>query len=198
MPSVYFDTSFFMGLIENQQGRRDEAKKIIQFEEKDKNATFHTSVLTVDEFLVGIYNKYAESEDCEDKVSATVRQIQQIASLYGMTEQIARKAAKIESVWGRAYGQIPEADRDPRLRKRRWDAIHLATADHIEATRVYAWDDPWKDVPESVFESLTSDSIISPARCRQPELLPPNPHRDSNGPELPSERPPGDAPETAS
>lgn len=55
MARVYFDTSFFIAAIEDQQGRQLEAEKILDFERR--NARF-TSILTLQEFLVRTFDRF--------------------------------------------------------------------------------------------------------------------------------------------
>jgi predicted nucleic acid-binding protein len=165
MACIYLDTSFFMGALENQKGHREEARRIIRYEEENKNS-LHTSILTINEFVIKTYNTHRKSEDCEQRVDATIQEILQIASVYGMSEEIVRRAALIQSVWGEVYGQLhPDQPRD---RKFRWDALHLATAHALRAERVYAWDDKWLDVPKEAIPQI--GEIITPAKCPQTSL----------------------------
>jgi len=48
MDRVYLDTSFFIGLLEDQHGRRAEAESIVAYEEKNEAIT---SILTLNEFI---------------------------------------------------------------------------------------------------------------------------------------------------
>lgn len=50
-PIVYFDTSVFIGLLDNQEGRGPIALNIIQYE-NSLNSKIHTSIMTINEFIV--------------------------------------------------------------------------------------------------------------------------------------------------
>jgi predicted nucleic acid-binding protein len=160
MAKIYLDTSFFMAAIENQLGRRAEARKILEFEESEGSAV-HTSILTINEFVGLYYDRHRKQSDCENLIDEVVTQIRQLAAVYGLTEKIGRRAALIQSVWGEVYGQKhPDLPRD---RKFRWDALHVATADALQCVRVYAWDNPWLDIPKKYIPNI--GAIISPAVC---------------------------------
>jgi len=58
---------------------------------------------------------------------------------------------------------------EPRDKKFRWDAIHLATANLIKAERVYSWDDNWNDFPKDEISGI--GQIVSPAKVPQSKLF---------------------------
>jgi len=163
MGNVYLDTSFFFGYIENQGGRREEAEKILKYEQ-ELGSVILTSVLTVNEFCCGVYDRYRGDADCEERVAEAIRRIRRIANVYGLNDDVLRRGARIQSAWGALYGQRGKG----RDRKLRWDSLHLATAAELKAVRVYAWDDRWHESPEA--ELMEVGEVISPALCPQLDL----------------------------
>jgi predicted nucleic acid-binding protein len=162
---VYLDTSFFIGLLENQADRRKDAKEVIRFE-FSKQSRIYTSILTINEFAVKYYDKFRSQTDCEDRVSRVIESIRDIANIYGITDEIVKSSARLMSVWGEyRQSQQPALPRD---RKFRWDSLHLATANHLGADRVYAFDGPWNDFPRSEIPNI--QQIICPACPPQPSL----------------------------
>lgn len=155
-PIVYFDTSFFCGLIDNTSGRQSEAQKILSYEQSE-GSEMHTSIITINEFLGKTFDKYHDTPDLDDRVMETIASIRRIASIYGFNETVAKDAARIQSARGRVK-MSPGENRD---RKFRWDAIHLATANILHATRVYGWDDEWHKVPKIEIPNIVE--IRSPA-----------------------------------
>ncbi len=142
MPNVYLDTTFFTGLLENQEGREQTCKDILSFE-KEQSSTLFTSVLTVNEFCHKYYNSYHDDDDCESRVTEAIRMVASIASLYALSEEVNRRAARILSAWYRANGAA--SPKLPEAKFLRWDALHLATADQIKAVRAYTWDHHWEN-----------------------------------------------------
>ena len=164
-PVVYLDTSFFIGLLENQSDRQQNAKEVILYENSQHSRIF-TSILTINEFTVKYYDKFRSQSDCEEKVDKIIEIIRGIANIYGLNDDIVRESARLMSVWGdfRQTQQPPL----PRDRKFRWDSLHLATANYLEADRVYAFDGPWNDFPKH--EVLGIKQVICPASPPQLNL----------------------------
>jgi predicted nucleic acid-binding protein len=166
-PDVYFDTSFFIGLLENEAGRQADCKEIVRWE-RSQNSTIYTSFLTLDEFLVRHYDLNRKLPDASRKADEVIAQIREIANTYGLNDDVAKESARLQSVWGEFRStQKPALSRD---RKFRWDAIHIATAHVIGVARVYAFDGPWNDFPKGEIPNI--GEIISPAKPPQPELKP--------------------------
>lgn len=161
---VYLDTSFFIGLHENQSGNRELFTKILHWERKRGSQLF-TSQLTVNEYLVRYYDKHKRDEDCEKHVREAERDIYSIASVYGISDEVCRKAARYMSVWGELR-RMPDP-KLPRDRGFRWDAIHLATADTIKVARVYVRDGPWKDFPKEELGNI--GELVCPPRLLEPQ-----------------------------
>lgn len=173
MARVYLDTSFFVGLLENQDNRQDEARKIVNYEKQNDR---FTSILTLNEFLVRVYDQHKRDANCEELLRAIELRIRSIARVVALSEEVAREAARLQSIYGEVQGQA--APREPRDRKFRWDAIHIATAQTWKCDRIYAWDGKWARLPDDVKRGL--GEIIAPAVC----------------PGLPFEPPPAAAPPT--
>lgn len=159
MDRVYLDTSFFIGLLENQHNRRAEAKRILEFE--IPNDRF-TSQLTINEFLIGIYDGFKDEPDCAERIEAVEAQIRSIARVVAIDDDVTRKAALIQSVYGEIHKHAKP--KEPRDRGFRWDALHLATADNWRCHRIYAWDGKWEKLPPKIKEMLFG-SVIAPAVC---------------------------------
>lgn len=165
MAIVYLDTSFFTALIENQAGRQEEARRILRYETGKKSHLF-TSLLTDNEFLIKYHERFKDDENREGRLDEIIVQLRAIATPYAITEGIVRKAAEIQCAWRQIRRQLPRED--PRDKRFRWDAIHLATADTLNAVRVYAWDHKWMHLPGELVPGI--GEIISPAVCPQPDL----------------------------
>jgi len=173
-PIVYFDTSFFCGLLDNVSGREAEAQKIVNYERKE-GSEIYTSIMTINEFIIKTYDKHHAASDVDDKVKESVTSIRRIAKIYAFNEDVAKEAARLQSAWGRHRSVIGEG----RDRKFRWDAIHLASANLLHATRVYAWDGVWPDVPLSLIPNVTK--LISPALVPMEPLFPENTKATAEG-----------------
>lgn len=156
IPQVYFDTSVFIGLIDNMAGRQPIAQDIVDYEDS-QGSEIYTSILTVNEFMQKTYDKYHSDPNCDDKVKEAIKSIRDVAKIYGFNDDIAKESARLLSVWGR----VRKLASEPRDKKFRWDSIHLATANLIKVDRVYAWDNQWNDFPLSEITGIKK--IISPA-----------------------------------
>ena len=155
---VYLDTSFFIGLLENMAGRGPDARDVLRFENRKGSKAF-TSILTLNEFTVKYYDLHKKSPNCEAKIDEVIASIRDLATLVAINDDISRQAAKFMSIWGEMR-KIPKPPL-PRDRKFRWDALHLATANHLHADRVYAFDGPWNDFPSKDIPHI--GKIICPA-----------------------------------
>lgn len=156
-PIVYFDTSVFIGLIDNVIGRKPIAQNILRYE-AHQGSKIHTSILTINEFISRTHDLYHADPSLKTKVGAVVNSIRDIAEIEAFNLEIADEAARLLSVWGRLRIINPSLPRD---RKFRWDAIHLATANKLGSRRVYSWDDHWNDMPAGEIPKIVQ--IISPA-----------------------------------
>jgi len=160
-PRIYFDTSVFIGLIDNVQGRQPTAQGIVRYE-SEQGSQVHTSIMTVNEFITRTFDVYHADPQCADIVKTVVRSIRDIAIIHAFNDDVATEAARLLSVWGRHRKLNPQIPRD---KKFRWDAIHLATANILGCERVYAWDDNWNDFPKDEIPRI--GEIISPAEAPQ-------------------------------
>lgn len=160
-PSIYLDTSFFTGLLENEEGRQENAKAVLRYE-RALSAKFHTSFLTLNEFAVKYYDKYRKQSDCEQRVNEAIASIRVIAKIHGIDDDIAKDSARIMSIWGEIQSLKPPDE--PRDRKHRWDSIHLATANVVKVDRAYAFDGRglWIHFPKAELKGI--GQIISPAK----------------------------------
>lgn len=193
MDRVYLDTSFFIALIENQEGRREEAKSILEYEKKSE---IFTSVLTIQEFLVRVFDRFMDDISCEERLKSAANQIRAVARAYAMPDGVLERAARIQSLYGKQHGQA--SPREPRDRKFRWNALHLATASELRCQRLYAWNGKWEDLPEDITRMV--GRIISPAVCPALRLeleTRPTTAEPSNAPAQPAEQSPSVSPPTA-
>jgi hypothetical protein len=147
-PSIYLDTSFFTGLLENEEGRQIKAKAVLRYE-RGLSAKFHTSFLTLNEFAVSYYDKYRSQPDCDSRVNEAIASIRNIANTHGIDDDIAKDSARVMSIWGELQSLKPPEE--PRYRKHRWDSIHLATANVLKVARAYAF-------VERVYGSISQDT----------------------------------------
>ncbi len=164
---VYLDTSFFIGLIENESGRRADCKEVLKYEQSE-NSKFNTSLLTVNEFLVKTYNEYRGHPDCDEKVEKVINSIRDIAQTYALNDEIMKESARLMSVYG--YTLKMANPPLPRDRKFRWDSLHMATAQILKADRVYSFDNPWNKFPKNELKDI--GQIICPAAPPQRRLIP--------------------------
>jgi len=158
MGRVYLDTSFFIGLLENQDNRREEARKILAFEEGNDR---FTSELTLNEFMVRVYDSHKNEPDCDERVNDIEIRIRSIARVVALSGEINREAARLQSKFGEIHKHA--TPKEPRDRRFRWDAIHLATARVWQCERIHAWDGKWEKLPQEIKAGL--GEIIAPARC---------------------------------
>jgi predicted nucleic acid-binding protein len=93
-PIVYLDTSFFIGLLENQAGRRRDAIDVLKYETREGGAIY-TSILTLNEFTVRYYDQYKKGANCNQRIDEVVASIREIATPYGITDEIAKDAARL-------------------------------------------------------------------------------------------------------
>ncbi|HYN20049.1 MAG TPA: PIN domain-containing protein, partial [Thermoanaerobaculia bacterium] len=100
MARAYLDTSFFIGLLENQEGRQDEAKKIATYERANDR---FTSILTLNEFMTRVFDRHKHDANCGELVSKIETQIRSVVRVVGLSEEIAREAARLQSVFGEVH-----------------------------------------------------------------------------------------------
>jgi predicted nucleic acid-binding protein len=180
MDRVYLDTSFFVGLIENQDNREEEARRILTYEQANDR---FTSILTLNEFTVRVFDDHKHDANCDELLQAAEIKIRSVARIEALSEEVCKEAARLQSVFGEIH-KHPTPPKEPRDRKFRWDAIHIATAKLLGCNRIYAWDEKWSKWPDQIKQGL--GDIISPARC--PILLidvPPKAALDSVAPIAP-------------
>jgi len=158
MERVYLDTSFFIELLDRNGERLTEARKIVAYE-KDNDR--FTSILTLNEFLIRIYDYHKHYPDCDEHLKAAELQIRSIARVEALSDEIVREAALVQSIYGESQGQATPPQ--PRDRKFRWDAIHIATACLRRCSRIYAWDGKWNELPDGIKSRL--GEVIAPALC---------------------------------
>lgn len=113
-PTVYFDTSVFIGLLDNMKGRQSTARDIVLYESGVKSK-IHTSIMTVNEFISRTYDEYHDKPNLKEKVDEVIQSIRDVAEIQAFSQDVAkdiRHAAIRESenlaTRIRVGGQIPE------------------------------------------------------------------------------------------
>lgn len=167
-PRAYLDTSFFTGLLENEENRQDDCLDVLDYE-KQQGSEIYTSILTVNEFLVPYCDKYRNSPTLYiPKTDDVFTQIREIAWIYGIDDEVVRESARLMSVYGELLKKMRVEDPTfPRDRKYRWDSLHIASAHRLEADRVYGFDEigMWKNLPKAEIPKI--GQIIFPAKPPQ-------------------------------
>ena len=146
MPSpVYFDTSIFLEMATKRSKHKAHIRELLKAFQEDK-VRLYTSIITVEEVSVAIFRRGSVARD-------TYGDISKIARIYTVNKEIALTAAKYEA----ALKDITQAElskRDPKKpeteeeklericenRRRRWDCLHLATAQHLGCESFYTTD----------------------------------------------------------
>lgn len=128
MPTAaYFDTSLWIAVLADEPPAGDVLTLIEEI--KHDRGRIVTSILTLTEISVRAYQK------APARVAAGVQLVSAVSAICAVSQDVALLTAKIEatfmaSVWQGTLGN----------RKRRWDALHLATAATYAATVFYTFD----------------------------------------------------------
>lgn len=164
--TVYFDTSIFleMGIRKSKHARN--IKKLLK-ELAEEKVRIYTSILTVQEVSVATYRRGATAKDVYGDIYA-------IARIYSVTKDVALTAAHREaelkdvsdSEFSKRDPKKPETE-DQKLericenRRRKWDCMHIATAQLLGCATMYSTDEKLQKRPAQL--GLKSLKIISPA-----------------------------------
>ena len=144
--TVYFDTSVFIEM-GAKKSKHAANIRILLKELQEKKARIYTSIMTVQELSVASHRRGAATRD-------TVGDIRSIARVYTMTKEVALTAAKREAEL-KDITADEESKRDRRKpltkeqeiericenRRRKWDCIHIATAQLLECSAMYCTDE---------------------------------------------------------
>lgn len=162
---VYFDTSIFLEMGAKKSKHKKNIRKLLEAFQEDK-VRIYTSMLTVEEVSVAVYQRGGIAKDTYGDVAA-------IARIYGLKKEVALTAAKNEA----ALKDITLAElakRDPKKpeteeqklericenRRRKWDCFHLATAQIIGCRYIYSTDGKLQKRPRQL--GLKDIRVVSP------------------------------------
>jgi predicted nucleic acid-binding protein len=127
---VYFDTSVFLEISAKQSKHANAIREMLADFKREKIRVY-TSILTIQETSVLSYRRSAVARD-------TYGAVANIARIWGMNKEVALTAAKLEAAIRDHFKESP-GDSEMKHR-RRWDCIHLATAQVLECSHFYTTD----------------------------------------------------------
>ena len=154
---VYFDTSIFLEILSKNSKHAAQLKELIQ-ELKREKIRIYTSILTIQEANVFTFRRGKVAYDNHAEISKLCR-------IYGMDKLIALTAAKREAEIRDKFNEKP--DESEAKQRRRWDCIHIATAQVLECSRLFTTD-PGMMARK---KQLSLDGIeIIPPRVTAPQL----------------------------
>jgi predicted nucleic acid-binding protein len=158
--AAYFDSMLWLAILADEATAGD-VTTLAQEIKSEKGGRVLTSIMTLTEISVRAYR------DEPARVQEGIELVSSVAAICSVSREIALLTAEIEArfmttVWSGADGS----------RKRRWDALHLATAVAYDADVFFTYD---RGLLEGDF---TAESRIPPVRRPQPLQgslsLPPN------------------------
>ena len=128
MPEVaYFDSALWVAILADEPSAHDILTLILDI--KEGRGRILTSILTLTEISVRAYR-----ED-PTRVAIGVELVSQTASICNVTDEVALLTARIEAMYPSAIWAGEEGPR-----RRRWDALHLASAAVFGARIFYTLD----------------------------------------------------------
>jgi predicted nucleic acid-binding protein len=162
---VYFDTSIFLEIVSRRSKYTARLRELLK-ELQEKKSRVYTSILTVQELSVSSYRKGEIARD-------TMADIRRIARVYSPTKEMALTAAKLEA----QLKDIAQAEADKRdkrkpeteeqklericeNRRRKWDCFHIATAQVLGCSVMYATDTDLQKRPKQL--GIKSLKIVPP------------------------------------
>ena len=178
MPSpAYFDTSIFLEMATHRSKHKKHIRELLKAFQEDR-VRLYTSIITVEEVSVAIFQRGSAARDTYGDVS-------KIARVYTVNKEIALTAAKYEaalkditqSELGKRDARKPESD-EQRLericenRRRRWDCFHLATAQYLGCELFYTTDEKLSKRPKQLgLKSIKAHSPDLPLASIRGPLL---------------------------
>lgn len=127
---VYFDTSVFLEIFVKNSLNAGNIKNLL-VELRGEKVRIYTSILTIQEASVLTYRRGKVAHDNSSEIS-------KIARICGIDKDIALTAAKREAEIRDLFGERP--DESEMKQRRRWDCIHIATAQVMGCSRMYSTD----------------------------------------------------------
>jgi predicted nucleic acid-binding protein len=127
-PTAYFDSMLWLAILADEATAGD-VTTLAQEIKSEKGGRVLTSIMTLTEISVRAYR------DDPARVPEGIELVSSVAAICNVSREIALLTAEIEArfmktVWAGADGS----------RKRRWDALHLATAAAYDADVFYTYD----------------------------------------------------------
>lgn len=147
--TAYFDSNLWIACLADESTKPEVESLITEI--KQARGTIITSILTMTEISVRAF------QQAPNRVAEGVDLVSSVASLRNVSLDVALLTAHIEA----QFMSTVWADPDGR-RRRRWDALHLATAAVARADVVYTYDD------RLLRADFSSESRIPPIRRPQP------------------------------
>jgi predicted nucleic acid-binding protein len=162
---VYLDTSIFVDMAAKKSAQLKNIKRLLSELDADK-ARVYTSILTVQELSVASYRKGTISRD-------TYGDIHTLARVRSIDKDVALTAAKNEAQL-KDITATEESKRDPKKpeteeqklericenRRRRWDCVHLATAQILGCPELYSTDENLKKRPAQL--GISTLKVLGP------------------------------------
>ncbi len=127
---AYFETSTFLELL-NTTANESDIRFLIAELQRSKTRIY-TSILTVQEASILSFRRGNSGRDLYADIA-------QFARIYSMDKAIALAAARLEANV-RDFFQEKDEDTQEAKHRRRWDCIHLATAQVLGCQTFYAYD----------------------------------------------------------
>lgn len=161
MQPVYFDTSIFIELGSKKSKLVANLTALLK-ELQANRVRIYTSILTVQEVSVSSYRKGAIARD-------TMADLRKFARVSSITKEIALTAAKREAEVLDLEGSqanastLSEEQKLERIcanRRRKWDCLHIATAQILECGVLYSTDRGMQQRPAQL--GIRNLSIIPP------------------------------------
>lgn len=151
-PPIYIDSSIFLEMGSKKSKHKKPIRQLIEDCQADKTKIY-TSIITVQEVSVAVYQRGALAKDTYGDISA-------IARVYEINKEIALTAAKNEAAL-RDIALKESAKRNPNKpeteeeklericenRRRKWDCFHLATAQFLGCPYLYSTDEKLQKRP---------------------------------------------------
>ncbi len=138
---AYFDSNLWLAFLKGEPGHVEDVRTLLK-EIKENRGRVVTSVITLIEVAIKAYRVSPA------KANTYYSTIDNLATIYAVSPPIALLAAKIE-------GQF---------RVRRWDAVHLATAAHHNASVFYTFDEKLQKKDFSAEPSIPNVKKPTPAQ----------------------------------
>ena len=127
---AYFETSAFIELLNTTANASD--IRFLVAELQRSKTRIYTSILTVQEASILSFRRGSSDRDIYQIIA-------QFARIYSMDKAIALAVARLEASVRDLFNEGDE-DKQEAKHRRRWDCIHIATAQVLGCRRFYAYD----------------------------------------------------------